>query len=933
MGSRDTIDPVSVAIQVGKIVDCLSGPRWYYVRIGREAQIQCAAGSGMGSQAPMGPSRFGVYAPGTTVLVAIPVDSVHDGASGEMTSTLSSRGYIICSIPEIVDNNKTRVCDWIAPFVGTNATEDLVHSYPAEVYKNAYSDFNLDQPLDAVPESDEGLINEFGVGFGLSRFFSWIRASDMAGMWCFYADKLTRIAAYNYEFWTAGSSHWIKNDEGEINDVELFTPYPWEGLGVLSPEVDCSTDDTEGGAYTAGQENLASEPAKIDQLLIPRLMRVRGYLGDAHREMVVLPKIDLTDDALGLGTGEAFTEAYSNKTTYAGLLDVHKHTDGMYSIRSARGIHFEKYILIPVPKQLAPPEETDEIGDGSTNYKPSGYWGDGPEDIHTKYAWTWSDPERPDTWAAEMYDYNAYMFNWYGVKTTVAHTKDWFLPEEGYFPLSDVVYSGSVIGEGDGPPAGETEGPIDGIYAPEARLSNTFVFPLPKFSEIMIDHRVGGSRYYYSRSLISQLPDGSVLLEDGYGSSIHMTGGNINMSCAGDVWARPGRSMIVWAPDDLVLRGGSSVDITASNADVRIKAERNLHMISGNSGTVGGMILESRSVYDYAGPYKFRNDAGEPLVGEDVDTYGIIFKTVNAPVMMYGADIYVKSISPSSGGGFDAGGNIVLEADRDLMTSGYSVVHYSESGVNEIIGQKLEAGPVVSGASIVNRFDTENTVFGATGLFRAKATNAVLDTDGGGLWSKGTLNISGAVVPVSGTVIDSVIDTLSAAFNTWVDEGLVSLTNYLYTETYDKGIRANPDFIAQAGFTCRNARQYGLLGPSEVEDDVGFFLVESRWQQTYRKKEIGIVWYEPTVAIPGLTTEFTRPHPGQQFWIFDEKYRIFDGTLFDWDELKDVDRGLADEAEPVYDKAWAEQVASEGDKLKPMLMSDNYLISKQYGTD
>jgi hypothetical protein len=711
------------------------------------------------------------------------------------------------------------------------------------------------------------------------------------------------MSAYNYEFWHAGGERVIKNDEGEINDVELFTPYPWEALGMLEPNQDATVENEDGGVYKAGQTKLWLEPRATDQVGLPRHMVMRGYLGDMRREMIVLPKFTLEED-------EAFVDRLSSPKNYTGLLDIHQHSDGRYTVRSAKGITHEKYLYIPVPKRVQEPEQADTLGDGLTNYKPSGYYGDGQVAIHGKQEWDWSEKERPDTWAAELYDAHAYIFNWYGIKPLVAHEKDFRVPEEGVFGEE----TPTTTDEDD-----ETVAGTRAAYVPNGRLAGSFMFPLPTFAEVQIDHRTGTSRYYYTRSVISQLPDGSVLIEDGYGSSIHMTGGNIFTSCAGDAWTRTGRSVIHWAGDDYIARAGSSMDLTTSNGDLRLQAEKNLHMRGGNSGVDGGIIVENRAVYGVGGAFVFR-DGEEPVVGEDVKTYGIIFKSAEAPLMIYGKDVYTRAIR-----GLAGGGRIVMDTDGEIVESaGLDITQMSRSGVTHILGQSLADGDSVSGSSVVNRFDVDNTVFSGTGMFRAAAQNVLLDTDGGAIYAKGLLGISQGVQPFPPSAVENLITQYSADYTGWLQgTGSHDLPTVLagnYALVYTSGIMGDSDFIDEAGFTCRNADQYNLF--------TDFFLTETRWQQMYRSKEIGLIWFEPQVLVPG-STQATRPHPGNNNWLYAESFAQYTPELWDDETGRDTDRGKASDESHKYDTVRQKRTDDASTALKKVIMSDNYLVSEQ----
>lgn len=894
-------------ILIGTVVDVIPSARCYIVRISSDSSINCSALSPAGTQQLLGPTSIDVYPPDTQVIVLQSTDVQGGGI-------VKDEGIIIGAYSPPIGTSAYRVLDWVVPFSGADALNDTTQSYMIQNFADQLQDYNVSQPLDAISGSDHGLMNELGVGHGVSRFFSWLRASEAAGLWCFYLDNLVRLSSYNFEHWHAGGERWLKDDEGEVSDVELFSPYPWEVMGRLDTNLQSLKAVAGGGVYKPGQYNLYCEPQADDQTLLPRWLCMRGYLGDMKREMVVLPK-PATEDRT------TFVESMSNESTYTGVLDVHQHSSGLYSVRSAQGIVLEKYIFIPVPKQMNAPEQNDgaEItfesgGDGATNYAPAGAWGEGDKTDHDKPAWefSWTDDDTSGAWAAEYYDYAAYMFNWYGFKPLIAHKRDWFIPDSGSF-------------------ANTTDEDLAGVYVPEERLDDTFLFALPKFASIQIDHRTGDTKYYYSRSVIAQLPDGSILIEDGYGSSIHMTGGNIFISGAGDVWLKPGRSIAMWAGDDIVARAGSSVDITAGNADVRIKAERNLHMLAGNSGVTGGIMLETRSVYGFGGEYKF-TDGTTPLVGEDVQTYGMIFRSPDAPIMIYGRDIYGRAVSFTQQGGSDIGGNIEFEADAGMVLSAADQVRYTQQGLTDIIGQMLKDGTAVKSTSVVNRSDVANTVFGSTTLFRAKADSIILDGISG-MYSYGPLYVSGGVVPFPSGTFYQAIGALCVSYDSWflgTGTGTLSeMLTYYYDDVYTSGIKSNAEFMSVAGFTCRNETQYGLT--------LDFVIPETRWQQIYRAKSLGLLWYEPAVQVLG-STAITRPHPGNAFWLSETMYQEYEPALWQWKDsddvmvCRDIERGSKDDlADSIYATTVKEHTDGSSSQLTRQFLNTNYLISKQYG--
>lgn len=88
--------------------------------------------------------------------------------------------------------------------------------------------------------------------------------------------------------------------------------------------------------------------------------------------------------------------------------------------------------------------------------------------------------------------------------------------------------------------------------------------------------------YYDSTSFISQQPDGSILLCDGYGSEIRMSQGNIIISPALDLVFRPGRDMSAMAPRHLSLNAQRYITIN-STKNVYIRAAGSMQLAAATS--------------------------------------------------------------------------------------------------------------------------------------------------------------------------------------------------------------------------------------------------------------------------------------------------------------------------------------------------------------
>lgn len=99
--------------------------------------------------------------------------------------------------------------------------------------------------------------------------------------------------------------------------------------------------------------------------------------------------------------------------------------------------------------------------------------------------------------------------------------------------------------------------------------------------------------YYASTSFLSQEPDGSILICDGYGSEIRMSRGNIYISPALDFFCLPGRDMSMMVPRHASINAQYTVTMNSSGS-MYLRAVANWEAIGGTGGT-GLTVLENRA--------------------------------------------------------------------------------------------------------------------------------------------------------------------------------------------------------------------------------------------------------------------------------------------------------------------------------------------------
>lgn len=802
---------------------------------------------------PFGAKSIGLYPPGTSVICAVWNEN---GTPGH--------GVILGAVSPHLAHPGHGISDWIAPFTGVHAFIDDVDTYiPFNAPKNIES-FAAGQPLDAIPGQDIGVMQDLGTGYGAGLLEAWLRASDVAGLWCYYQDNLVRLASYNLDHWHCGGERWIRNDQGEVNDVDSMTPYPWEALGAWAKHDTVFKHNPGGGDYKKDAV-IPYEPLKADQCGIYRHRILRGYVADMYRHEVILPKLDASTPAVGRVA--ALSDPETNDHT--GLLTVQEHADGLFSVRSAKGIVLEKYLFIPVARQTAVPEQGKDLGDTTPdNYAAAGDAGANADKHKRQTIMAPDDEERPDMWIGQLFDIHAYVFNWWAQRGTLAHEKDWKLPEEGHFAHQEVS-SGAASWFG-------------GVYVPRGNgtaspLADEYVMGIPDYFDVEIDHTTK-SRYYCSRSIIEQMPDGSVVIEDGYGSGIYLSQGNIRFTCAGDELHQPGRSFVAMAGDDAILRAGSSVDVTAALGDVRVKGERNVHVLAGN-GKIGGVLVESRSL-----PIERPEGWLQDRKGEAAITGGVVFRTPQgAPLLFKGADI--RFVSEGASGN---AGSMIFEAKDGGISM--DARFFSRNASDGLLGYADHVG----GSPVL--------VYGRERLVCDVDKSAVFSTADVGvsndLYAGGKIAANSGVVPVDNHA--AILQSMQTEGHAWLTAmpGSTSIAEYFDAAKYRSA------WLLSAQFTYRTPEQYGTTSAD-------FYLVEARWQRAYRERGIGVGFSEPEV-------DSTLPYPGKAPWQHDKRYRLVDSRLFDWGARRAKDRSTANYA-----------AGGPISKLMPVTLSGSYLVSRQ----
>jgi hypothetical protein len=463
--------------------------------------------------------------------------------------------------------------------------------------------------------------------------------------------------------------------------------------------------------------------------------------------------------------------------------------------------------------------------------------------------------------ASGLLDLHGYLFNYAGIHPFHWHAKDYKTWEQSalqYAEYNHRVPDYSTLQEK--------------MYLPEVS---------PK--EIEIDHRYKTQKFYEAESFVSLLEDGSVVIGDGYGAEIKMSGGCLTLSAPGDVWIKSGRHAQLWAGGDCIMRANGGVDISTTEKHVRIKSERNVMILAGNDeGTPGGVLIESRAT---APTYDFEK------CGDVVEFGGVVLRAPKSEVVGLAKNIYLRT---GGGGSSIPPGNITLDAGKgeaDIVTKSSNLYQYvGRSGsIMQFFRDSAD-----DDTKKANLFSQDATLLcGPVGTDKDFITNGNILANGSIFCTKGhiftELAARGAmfVAPCDGDCQSQVqqgIDTFTELVDTILPDIGDTIDEQILEQLWYKETRpGNAAIMDSMEFSFRTDEQY------KISD---FLLYEDRWQQMARLYgNIPKKWTEKPVT--NTKCGKTWPFPGGKWLDESDAFATQDFTIIEksGEGLRDKDRG------------------------------------------
>lgn len=217
----------------------------------------------------------------------------------------------------------------------------------------------------------------------------------------------------------------------------------------------------------------------------------------------------------------------------AGRFRAHVNEDGSFLMQSVGDIIFEKAVRIQVPaeKYTADDPQGDKLAD--MEYEPH-------DSLKT---WIAEDPENLFYESYKLRDYARWMNNWFSLAQFHRSKTDYEVPTESGSPRP-TVDNGEDI-----------ERPNSGLVP---------------------SHNIHIQTY----STIRMFKDGTILMLDGYGSSMHMGGGDLTLSASRHLRLESAGDTIITAGRDLIVKAYKNIDIASIRGGITMRARKWLRMVA-----------------------------------------------------------------------------------------------------------------------------------------------------------------------------------------------------------------------------------------------------------------------------------------------------------------------------------------------------------------
>lgn len=452
---------------------------------------------------------------------------------------------------------------------GTGLTVEAGHIGPLSATATENSGLAMGgRPNDDMP-GDVSMLSASGVGWRIGQVMLALMAGDRAGIELSQLDGMLRMVAQTFQFCGSAGQTLVTNDNGRTGVETRLSPYAHEVQGAYAADTPRTTQATTDNKLMS-QAAMVAAAAQLTT--IPRLQIFTGYLGSLLTAVASVPE----------AAGGLRDMAHAPMDT--GVITLHADDSGRVRLTAAGDIILERCTRQPVPHRRK--EQWDPTGDKAKDLQPA-----------TKLPFRMEpDAEHAGGRMAALH-----------IEDSLAHAKgqdmlrlaetpgDIHLPEERDVPTPRDAYGGSLAKGGE------------------------------------VDAREEFKAYEDRHAIVRIGKDGTITARANNGGEITLTGEDIQLNCPGHIYLSAGRGVVAQAGQDIVLRARDSVDITASEHDVRLRAQRNLHASSAHS-----VLIESASESDDAGDWTGK--------GEDARHGGLAIRAPKSRVFVEGRTLHLSAV-------------------------------------------------------------------------------------------------------------------------------------------------------------------------------------------------------------------------------------------------------------------------------------------------
>lgn len=217
-------------------------------------------------------------------------------------------------------------------------------------------------------------------------------------------------------------------------------------------------------------------------------------------------------------------------------------------------------------------------------------------------------------------------------------------------------------------------------YEPFSKLQDDFTLPGPRevpsvSGDEKTDETAGRSFPYSEKedvfATITIDEEGGIVAGGGEGCELRMRNGIITMSAPRGIFMTSGEDIVQLSGGSSIVKAHDNVEVVASEGDVRIKAENNLHMVAA-SDTRGSVVIESKSTSP-------ARASGE---GEEVVASGIIIKCDDGETVMRGNRVTMDGDTSTIVGDQIItfhGGSIIGKGEAVTFTDGKALLNIRNS--------------------------------------------------------------------------------------------------------------------------------------------------------------------------------------------------------------------------------------------------------------